>query len=156
MLIRKRIGDWRFAVQIAKVAGTIGLNSVLMDGSQIAMWGTDSTDLKTIYRALVRIMLMQNLPPIYIFRSHPGGGYHALCLTRISLQRTIHLASALEEVDLRWLRACMARGYFTLRITGKNGREPEPVAIIPSSVPEEVRIDELVNYDRYPYVIHRG
>jgi hypothetical protein len=149
ILIRKQIGDWVFALTATRIETTVGLNSILKDGHHILMWETDLPFYDSVYNNLKKIQIAHDLPCIHIFRSSKAGGYHAICLKRSSWREAVALATELIEVDMKWIQACVSRGYFTMRIGLKHEREPVAFNTVLSNRLEDVDISELINYDRY-------
>jgi hypothetical protein len=149
MMLRRKFRSWVFAFTATKIESTIGLNSILKDGNHVLMWDFDGYEhLDVLYNDLAYLQVNHELPDIYVFESSPKH-YLALCLHRTRWIYALHILTELVCVDHAWIKACVTRGYFTIRIGTKHGHEPKPIRVLLSHVKETVRIEELENYDRY-------
>ena len=103
----------------------------------IALWDFDDSDLTTIKSSLRLIQLWYKLPKIYIVSSSHER-YHAYSFTARSLREVINIISATPEIDTKYLRLGMVRGYYTLRISPRKNDSIKLVEILPSYMPDEV------------------
>jgi hypothetical protein len=149
MIWRFRIGKWRFTFTLAPVEDVVGVNSQLPDGRHVLMWDFDHTPLSTVCAELYRLMVKYQLPNIYIFKSSPGDNYIAYCLKRVSWWEAKRIVADTPFVDEQFFKYGVYRGYFTLRVSGKNGYTPERVTVISSDTPETASWWELNSWVVY-------
>jgi len=148
MIWSRRFGRRRVTLSCVKFAETAGMSSKLKDGHHILFWDFDKISIEAVFMNLKETQKMFNLSSIYILKSNPENGYHAICLSRHTWLDAIHIITSCMYIDEEWLRSCIVRRYFMLRIGQKHGSYPKPFMLIESKK-SEVPISEIVNFDRY-------
>ena len=149
MMLRFRIGRWRFSLNVVHVTDVAGVNSILPDGKHILMWDFDEVSLEEVKKALAEVAIKYKLPNIYILNSGLPNHYMAYCFKRVSWQKAVEILAATKHICTTYLRFGVFRGKFTLRITPKDGRRIRLVCVLESPWPEDVSIDELDSFVRY-------
>ena len=147
--IRGRIKRLKFSLVVGTITSVKGVNSALADGNHIIMWEFDETDYETVWHWLWAAQAFHSLPHIYVSRSHPGGGYHAYCFTRVSWVKSIEIVASTQGVDPGYISMCAMRGHWTLRLTDKGQGQPEHLGILHSDHPQNVEAAELLSYVDY-------
>ena len=122
------------------------------EDKHIVLWDFDNSELSKIIESLNLIQLWYKLPKIYIVSSSKNR-YHAYCFTARTLREVITIISATPEIDTKYLRLGMVRGYYTLRITSRKHDDFKLVETIPSFIPDEVNplditIDEYMTINK--------
>ena len=146
MIIRIRIGNWRFTFTLYEVTDITGVNSLLKDGNHILMWDFDDIPLWQIKLILACIQKDYELPQIRILNTGKKNHYIAYCFKRCqwwNAKRIIASSLFTCEDYFKW---GVFRKRFTLRVTPKEGRKPKLVAILHSDIPEDVNISELTSW----------
>ena len=123
-LFRHRFGDVRVALSVGRVTDVEGINSDLVGGGHIIMWEFDEEDWTKVHKYLQDIQIRYPLSDIHVAQSHPGGGFHAYCFTRMSWLQSLHIVTGTEGVDEAWINLCAMRNHWTLRLTDKGQGEP--------------------------------
>jgi hypothetical protein len=149
MMLRFRIGRWRFSLNIVHVTDVAGVNSILPDGKHILMWDFDDASLAQVKANLAEVALRYKLPNIYILNSGLPNHYMAYCLKRVTWQKAVEILAATKGICVTYLRFGVFRGKFTLRITPKDGRRIRLVCILKSPWPEDVKIEEIGSFVKY-------
>ena len=153
MLLRKHIGNTVITFSIWQRGITMGLNSNLPDGNHILMWETDIANGDPFIRNLAWFQQEAKIPDIYVWRSNPKYGWHAISMRRSTWREAICAASAIPETDMQWLTGSVKRGKMTLRLTEKRGNTPTPYTILESPYQSDVKANELVNGEKYEYLV---
>ena len=154
LLIKRSIGDWRIILSVGRVTGVQGVNSTLTDGNHMLMWEFDTTAYAPVYLALAQAQRRYTLPEIRILQSHPDGGFHAYCWTRMPFIRTVTIVSSTPGVDPGFITMCCARRHWTLRLTDKGQGTPKLMSVVKSLLPDESDISDLVG--GVHYTTHRA
>ena len=169
MILRLRIGNWRFTFSIVPVVDVVGVNSELPDGNHILMWDFDGKTFWQVHDALLKVQRLYKLPNIYILLTRMAnkqkkppenftvkdwkpaekGNYIAYCFKRTPWRKAVEIVASTEHVDWNFFRFSVFRGKFTLRVSGKDGRKPIPVYILKSPEPEDVTIADLKSWVKY-------
>jgi len=149
MMLRFRIGRWRFSLNIVHVTDVAGVNSILPDGKHILMWDFDGVSLEQVTNALLEVQHKYLLPNIYILYTGKPGHYMAYCFKRCEWQKAIEIIAATKYVDMTYFRFGVWRKKFTLRITPKDGRKIRLARVLPSPFDEDATINELDSFVRY-------
>jgi len=149
MMLRFRIGRWRFSLNVVHVTDVAGVNSILPDGKHILMWDFDGVTQKQVIESLIEVQRKYKLPTIYILYTGKKGHYMAYCFKRCEWQKAIEIIAATKHVDMTFFRFGVWRKKFTLRITPKDGRRIRLFMKLPSSYLEDVTINELDSFVKY-------
>jgi len=149
MIIKFKLGSWRFTFTMAPVTKVVGVNSRLPDGNHILMWDFDDTNRFAVSDELSRIQVIYKLPRIYILETKKHINYIAYCFKKCAWRDAIEIIAATHGVDKNFFKYGVYRERFTLRVTPKSGRKPELVAILYSGVPEDVLIADLKSWVQY-------
>ena len=109
------------------------------------LWDFDNAELSVITKQLIVLQDRYKLPNIYIFESSLGN-YHAYCFASRTFREAICILADTPNIDMRYLQLGMVRGYFTLRISPRNGKEIKYIATLLSIHSEEIsRLDLTIN-----------
>jgi hypothetical protein len=146
MIIRIRIGHWRFTFTLYEVTDITGVNSLLPDGNHILMWDFDDIPLCQVVITLKCIQDDYELPNIRILYTGKPNHYIAYCFKRCTWWDTKRIIAATPYVCSDYYKWGIFRKRFTLRVTPKEGRKPELIAILNSEVPEDVKVSELTSW----------
>jgi len=149
MILRLKLGCWRFTFSFAPVTKVVGVNSLLPDGKHILMWDFDNVDLPTIAMHLRYIQLCYDLPNIYILETKQNSNYIAYCFKAVPWRRAVEIIARTPYVDWNFYKYGIYREYFTLRVSPKCGRKPKLVCVLESPWPEEVSVKELKSWVIY-------
>ena len=115
------------------------------EDKHIVLWDFDDSDLTTIQASLKLIQLWYQLPAIYIVSSSPNR-FHAYCFTARSLREVITIISATPEIDTKYLRLGMVRGYYTLRISSREHDKFVLIEKLASYIQDEINpLDISIN-----------
>jgi len=149
MIWKLRIGRWRFTFTMAPLTDVIGVNSNLPDGNHIVMWDFDETNFDDVFKTLLTVQRVYNLPKIYILETKKDTNYIAYCFKRTTWLKVVEIIAFTKGVDWNYFKYGVYRGNFTLRVGPKCGRKPKLVWTLVSSVPEDCSIKELKSWVRY-------
>jgi len=149
MMLRFRIGRWRFSLNVVHVTDVAGVNSILPDGKHILMWDFDGVKPQQVVESLIEVQRRYKLPTIYILYTGKKGHYMAYCFKRCEWQKAIEIIAATKYIDMTFFRFGVWRKKFTLRITPKDGRRIRLFTKLGSPYPEDATIDELDSFVRY-------
>lgn len=143
MIIRIRIGHWRFTLTLYEVTDVTGVNSLLKDGNHILMWDFDDQPLWIVKTVLSCIQHNFELPKIRILNTGKKDHYIAYCFKRCTWWAAKGIIAATPFVCDDYFKWGVFRKRFTLRVTPKEGRKIKLAIILPSSVEEDVCVNEL-------------
>jgi len=146
MIIRIRLGHWRFTFTLYEVTDITGVNSLLSDGNHILMWDFDDIPLSLIKIDLKSLQQEYKLPQIRILNTGKKNHYIAYCFKRCqwwNAKRIIAQSLFTCEDYFKW---GVFRKRFTLRVSAKEGRKPKLVTTLYSNIPEDVNISELTSW----------
>ena len=144
MIIKVRIGKWRFTWSMAPLTDVVGVNSNLPNGNHILMWDLDETNITTVTKELRRIQNKHSLPTIYILQTKPKQNYIAYCFKICTWRKTVEIIAATKGVDWNFFKYGVYRGKFTLRVGPKSGRWPKLITYLlgkrkANTLPEELK-----------------
>ena len=151
MRLGARVKLWgvRISLVIGRTRDVIGVNSTIGENSHIIMWEFDDPDLTKIKQELWATQVFHSLPSIHISESHPGGGYHAYCLYKVSWMQSLHIVSGTRFVDPRFVTMCAMRNHWTLRQTSKGQGAPRFIETLESEIPETAKMEDLGSWVQY-------
>jgi len=149
MMLRFRIGRWRFSLNVVHVTDVAGVNSILPDGKHILMWDFDGVNLDQIIESLSEVQRKYMLPTIYILYTGKPGHYMAYCFKRCEWMKAIEIIAATRYVDPTFFRFGVWRKKFTLRITPKDGRKIRLAKKLYGYTPPDAYIEELDSFVKY-------
>lgn len=153
MILRFRIWKWRFTFTFAPVVDVVGVNSLMRNGKHILMWDLDQTHLNYVAKRLAYIQKQHHLSNIYILRSSKPNNYIAYCLQAFDWWDTKRIIADTYGVDELFFKYGVYRGYFTLRVSTKEGQRPTLVHVLKSEVPESAKIFDLDSWVVYETVL---
>jgi len=149
MIIKLKIGHWRFTLTFFMSTHTHGVNSNLPDGNHILMWDFDDVPLKDVDEALRLIQRDYELPQIYLLWTGKGNNFIAYCFKKLRWEYAVSTVAMTPYVDYNFFRFSVLRKHFTLRIDKKEGRKPRLLYIIPSKVKEDCSIADMESFVTY-------
>ena len=115
------------------------------DDKHILLWDFDDVRLPKIIKSLTAKQIQYKLPIIYIVTSSPKR-FHAYCFASRTFREVIHIISGTPEIDTKYLRLGMIRGYYTLRISSRTTDDFILIKTLSSSVLDEVNpLDISIN-----------
>lgn len=140
---------WQLRIYFSQLEKRIGVCSTIFQekDKHILLWDFDDidTELDEIIITLKELQSFYKLPNIYIVSSSVNR-YHAYSFTCRSFREVIHILSDTPQIDIDYLRLGMARGYYTLRISERKGKEFILQYTLLSLRPNEVNpLDVTVN-----------
>ena len=127
----------------------MGVNSKVGDDKHILMWDFDKIKKEEVLAVLAPVQYHNNLPNIYVVETKETGSYHAYCLHKTSFQLACAILSCTPYIDMTYYRLGVTRGYWTLRISPKSGRDIKLVDVLKSDVPEDVTVKDLKSFVIY-------
>jgi len=146
MIIRIRIGNWRFTATLYQITDITGVNSLLKDGNHILMWDFDDIALDIIEADLKWIQQYFQLPNIYILNTGKPDHYIAYSFIRCSWWHSKQIIANTLFVCEDFFKWGVFRKRWTLRVTPKEGRKPKLIKILYSPIPENVNVSELTSW----------
>jgi len=146
MIIRIRIGNWRFTFTLYQITDITGVNSLLPDGNHILMWDFDDIPLEIVQTELSIIQSIYDLPTIYILNTGKPNHYIAYSFAKCTWRLTVEILAATPHICEDYFKWGVFRKRFTLRVTPKEGRKPKLVALLYSKTPEDVNVSELTSW----------
>jgi len=149
MIFKLRFGKWRLTITLSPVIDVYGVNSQLPDGTHILMWDWDNTTLEAVIAGLNMIQLMYELPNIYVLESLKNKNYMAYCFAKVTWQQAKEIIASTPFVCENFYKWGVFRRKFTLRISPKEGRKPELVAILTSPIPEACTPEDMQDFVKY-------
>lgn len=130
--IRFKIRDLTFFMMISRTQRLRGFNSLVQRGASIPesrhiiMWDLENCTLKEACTELEEIRDKFNLGVIYVVGDVPRS-YRAWCFTQVSFMRLLDILIHTRFVDWNFIYWTFHRAKSTLRITNKEGREPQRI-----------------------------
>ena len=126
-----QISNYRLKIYFSKLEKRTGICSRSFNDldKHCLLWDFDNADLKDIKLTLIGLQFIYHLPDIFIIKSSLSK-YHAYCFASRSFLDVINILSATPQIDMDYLRLGVVRGYFTLRISERNGEKFELVDIL--------------------------
>lgn len=158
MILKIRFGKWKFMFSYSQIEDVVGVNSKVGEDEHILMWDFDNTSIERVKETLGILQMLYNLPNIYILQTKETRSYHAYCLHKTSFQDACWTLSSTSGIDMTYYRLGVTRGYWTLRISPKSGRDIVPMDVLKSNVPEDVScegIKSFVIYETLPDTARR-
>lgn len=149
MIKKWRIGRWRITFTFAPVTNVTGVNSNLEDGNHILMWDFDDTTFDDVFKNLLTVQRIYDLPHIYILETLEDKNFMAYCFKRTPWRKVVEITAFTKDVDPNFFKYGVYRDHFTLRVTPKCGRKPKLVWILRSLIPEDCSIPELKSWTIY-------
>jgi len=149
MILKIRFGRWKFMFSCSAIEDIVGVNSKIREDEHILMWDFDNNNLDFVRAELFGLQTIFEMPNIYILRTKVTGSYHAYCLHKTSFQDACMILSGTSGIDMTYFRLGVTRGYWTLRISPKSGRDIELVDVLKSDVPEDVSVKDLKSFVIY-------
>lgn len=149
MIWKLRIGRWRFTFTMAPLTDVIGVNSNLDGDDHILMWDFDETNFNDVFKNLLTVQRIYNLPNIYILETLKDKNFMAYCFKRTHWLKAVEILAFTKGVDWNYFKYGVYRGNFTLRVGPKCGRKPKLIWTLKTGVPEDCSIKELRSWVRY-------
>jgi len=143
MMIKIRIGNFRFTWTFTQVTEVIGVDSTLPEGDHIIMWDLDDVPFNLVHDVLQQVQWIYGLPNIYILNTGKPDNYIAYCFKAVYWRDSVKIVAATPYVDYKFFKYGVYREHWTLRVTPKEGRKPRLATILHSTVPEDCSISEL-------------
>lgn len=147
--MRIKYKGWEFHAGLTHSQQMIGVNSKLEDGKHFIMWDFDNTELDKLSTILHMMQQAYTLSNIYIMSTGTPTHYHAYCFNKVSWNRLVGILLNTPLLDTGFLKVGFLRGYYTLRISPKQGREVKLVSVLASNVPETVTPTEIPEVIKY-------
>lgn len=149
MIFKLRFGKWRLTLTLAPVIDVVGVDSKLEDGNHILMWDFDEVPLGEVLHVLTSIQHIFHLPHIWILKTTKPSSYIAYCFKRFEWSIARAIIGITPYICENFYKWGVFRKRFTLRVTKKKGKRPRIIAILASSIPEDVDIHELRSWVQY-------
>ncbi len=149
MILKLRIGRWRFTFTVAPLTDVVGVNSNLEDGDHILMWDFDETTFDEVFKNLLMVQRIYNLSSIYILETKKDTNYIAYCFKKTPWLKVVEILAFTKGVDWNYFKYGVYRGNFTLRVTAKSGRTHKHIWTLRSEVPDDCSIPELKSWVKY-------
>jgi hypothetical protein len=149
MILKIRIGRWRFTFSMAPLTDVVGVDSTLPDGNHILMWDFDDIPLNQVTHELQSTQYKYNLPKIYLLETKPNQNYIAYCFKNTLWRQTVEIIASCPSVDWNFFKYGVYRGKFTLRVGPKCGRIPKLALILRSDEPETCTVKQLKSWVKY-------
>jgi len=131
--------NYQFRCYLSRLEKREGIGSKIYaeTDKHILLWDFDDAKLSAIILTLLMSQKSHSLPTIYIVSSSPKK-YHAYCFTARPFREVIHIISEASQIDVKYLRLGMIRGYYTLRISTRRYDSFKLIEVLKSSIPDEV------------------
>lgn len=144
-----KLGQYELKIYLNKLAKRVGICSKIgkLEDRHAVLWDFDDVLLKTIVKSLLDIQKRYSLPEIYILNSS-ARKYHAYCFTARPFQKVVEILAATPNIDMAYLRLGVVRGYYTLRISERNGISFKLAVLLPSVFNNESQPLDLT-YNEY-------
>lgn len=149
MILKIRFWNWKFMFSCSQIEDIVGVNSKVGEDEHILMWDFDRGNFNHIRDEMLAVQDALTLPSIYVVRTKKTGSYHCYCLRKTSFQEACVLLSNTIGIDMTYFRLGVTRGYWTLRISPKSGRDITLVDVLESDVPEDVSVKNLKSFVIY-------
>jgi len=144
-----RLGNFSFSVLFGRTQRVVGINSGPPGGPHILLWDFDDVDFWQVIDALMRVQASYMLPTITVLDMGRENSYTAICPKLCSHREATEILQHTRFIDEAFFRMGFWRRYWTVRITDKNGRKPEPKLWIKSDVPPDVDLRSWLHFDEY-------
>lgn len=149
MIKRFDIGSLRITFSFSPVIKVVGVNSYLGGDYHILMWDFDHNSLEEVKKSLRVVQTRYFLSDIHICQTGITRGYHAYCFTAVDWRRAVEILAATPHVDMKYLKWCLFRSRFTLRVGEKMGRIPHKVATLEGYCLPDANISDLKSWVIY-------
>ena len=113
------IGSLSITFGISTVQKVGGMNSWAPRGHYL-FWDFDDISIGSVSMALTAVQERFKLGEIHIYSTSPGS-WMAVCYDTKPFMLAVNVINETKYVDRTWLSIAVERGYFTVRVTGKNG-----------------------------------
>ena len=100
MIIRFRIGQWRFAFTVGRVVEVAGINSWLGKDDHVLFWDFDDMNLREVVFSLLHLQRKYRLPEIHVINTGQKNSFVAMCFKRVHLSKAIEILAATRGEDL--------------------------------------------------------
>lgn len=127
------------SISIKKVVNVAGIDSdIANDDRHILLWDFDNVNLSDMTKTLKTLQRRWALPRIVIIESSVKH-YHAVCIKAMPYPLVLNILASTKDIDWTYFKLGVMRGYWTLRITPKSGKDKITfVQELPSSVSEDI------------------
>jgi len=149
MILRFKLGRWRFTFSFAPVTEVVGVNSKLPNGRHILMWDFDGKQLGQVITWLEDIQHLYQLPRIYVLNTGKKNHYIAYCFKKVPWRKAVEIIATTIGVCWHFFKYGVYREKFTLRVSPKCGRRPKLAWLLNSNVPEDAYITDLKSWVKY-------
>ena len=149
MIIKIRVGNWRFTFSIARITDVVGVNSECKDGNHILMWDFDDVLLDDVIHVLTEVAHRHGLSDIHIFNTGAKEHYNAFCFTKMPWLKALSIVANTAFIDPTYISMSAFRERFTLRISDKEGRQLTKVATIRTPVKPTATVRDLKSFVKY-------
>jgi len=139
----------RFIFFSKKIHKTAGVNSNLKDGRHVLFFDFDNVDLETVKKELYQVMFIYQLPSVTILSTGRPNSFHAFCFKRKTLTEALHIVLDCPHIDKVFVMMAFKRGWFTLRISEKNGRTPTYLTTLHSNFQSDCTSNDLDKFTIY-------
>jgi len=144
MNFRLRIGSFNFYVALRREYRAEGINSRIKGSdSHILLFDFDGVPEERVICELSDIQAKFDLPDIYVLETGAPAHHHAYCFARLPWPLACTILANTPSVDRVFFALGVLRGYWTLRISKKKGRDFRLVKILFGYRPEEVSPEDL-------------
>ena len=144
-LIKTQAFSHDILFRVGKLRKVLGANSTLENGKHILMWEFDHVEAHEVTAALLAVQMAYNLPNIHVLTSSEHQGFHAYCLAQETFPQSVAIVASTPLVDWDWVRMCVNRGHWTLRLTDKGNGAPETIMVLHSNEPDEVAPTQITS-----------
>lgn len=149
MNIRFEYFGVRFHLGVNLTSRVLGVNSTLADGRNMVLWDFDDVSLEKIVTELQHVQYYHALPDIHILATGVTGYYHAYCFASRQFTEVSQILLETPSVDKVFKAFGIMRGYYTLRISKKRGREFVKVMTLPSIHDVECKAEDVATFSKY-------
>jgi len=149
MIVKIRLGSWRFTFSLNRITDVVGVNSECKDGKHILMWDFDDVAHGDVQRTLYLLQRIYNLPNIYILNTGQKHHYMAYCFKKFDFLTALSIVSGTPYIDPTFVRMSAFRKRFTLRVSDKEGRSIRPVTVLKSPIKDEATVRDLKSFVKY-------
>lgn len=141
---------YRFMFYCRRVQKTLGVNSILKNGyGHMIMLDCEGCDITEIISDIKRMQQKHALPVAHLCDTGRYDHWHVIFFTNCHWRNAIRIAADCNYEDLNHLKFSLQRGWFTLRLSIKNGADIKYHSIIESPFPDESKITDLKSIVKY-------
>ena len=136
--------SYQLRIYSSRLEKRVGICSKVFkeDDKHILLWDFDNVRLSKIIKSLTAKQIQYKLPTIYIITSSPKR-FHAYCFASRTFREVINIISGTPEIDIKYLRLGMVRGYYTLRISSRTNDDFILIKTLSTSVMDEVNPPDI-------------